>query len=115
MFCAFMQVAKKALRTEPYIIVRSMNSVKHHLQSIWQLTDPPLDLNTILRKNKILRSTPANHAQMAQWLRTNLQLSEEDLRHYLSKDPGILKRSSVGRFIIRCAHIRAPLAALFAN
>ena len=111
-----MQVAKQALRTEPYIIKRSIDNVKHHLQSIRQLTDPPLDLNAILHnKSKILRSTPAIHAQMAQWLRTNLQLSEEDLRHCLSKDPGILKRSSVGRFIMRCAHIRAPLAALFVN
>ena len=120
-----MQVAKKALTKEPKFLMRSLNSVKHYLQSIQQLTDPPLDLNTIVPKSIILRTTPANYAQMAQWLRTNLQLSEEDLRHYLSKSPGILERSPVGRFITSCAQIRAlliyessncpPRGALFAN
>ena len=110
-----MQVAKKALTKEPRFIMWSMNSVTHYLQSIQQLTDPPLDLNSILPKHKLLCGSPANHAQMAQWLRTNLQLSAENLRLYLSKNPGMLERSPVGRFITRCAQIRAPLAALFAN
>ncbi|CAK0782084.1 hypothetical protein CVIRNUC_005550 [Coccomyxa viridis] len=87
------EVAKKALTKEPYFTARSIEGVKDRLQSFQQLTDPPLDLDTILQKSKLLRGTPANHAQMAQWLRTNLQLSEEDLRRYLSKSPGILEKS----------------------
>ena len=110
-----MQVAKKALTKQPTFIARSTNSVKHWLRSIQQLTSPPLDLDTILRRRDLLRSTPANHAKMAQWLRTNLQLSEEDLWRCLSKSPGILERTPVGRFTTRCAQIRAALAALFAN
>ena len=117
-----MQVAKKPLTKEPYFTARSIEGVKDRLQSFQQLTDPPLDLDTILQKSKLLRGTPANHAQMAQWLRTNLQLSEEDLRRYLSKSPGILEKSPVGSLSqdahkSHCCNLSlatAPLAALFA-
>ena len=98
-----------------------MNSAKHHLQSIQQLTDPPLDLNTALKKAKFLRIIPAGHLQMARWLRTNLKLSEEDIKHHLSKNPGILMTSSVSKSITKYAQSNshylsvaaAPLAALF--
>ena len=92
---AIMQVAKKALRREPACILRSANSVEHHLQSIQQLTDPPLDLNTALHGTSLLRGSAACCVRMAQWLRTNLQLSEKELRHYLSRRPSILGRSLV--------------------
>ena len=101
--CASMQVARKVLTREPYFIARSIDYVKHRLQSIQQLTDPPLDLDTALQKANLLRSGPASQVQMAQWLRTNLQLSDEDLRGYLSKHPGILRRSSVSRSITKYA------------
>ena len=116
-----MQVARKVLTREPNVVLRSIHAVKHRLQSIQQLTDPPLDLDTALQKTNLLRSGPACQIQMAQWLRTNLQLSDEDLRQYLSKHPGILRRSSVSTSITEYAQdgchdwsvAAAPLAALF--
>ena len=103
-FSAFMQVAKKALIKEPGSIIWSVNSMEQRLHNIQQMTDPPLDLNTVMKYN-LLRSTPACHAQMAQWLRTNLQLSEEDLRRCLSKGPGILARSPVGTSVAARARL----------
>ena len=94
-FSAFMQVAKKALTKEPGSITWSVNSMEQRLDNIQQITDPPLDLNTVMKYN-LLRSTPACHAKMAQWLRTDLQLSEKDLRRCLSRGPKILARSPVG-------------------
>ena len=90
-----MQVAKKALRREPSFILWSVDGVEHLLQSIQQLTDPPLDLNTVMHGTNLLRSSPACCVRMAQWLRTNLQLSEKELRRYLSRSPSILVRSPV--------------------
>ena len=91
-----MQVAKKALRKEPSLILWSVKSVEHLLQSIQQLTDPPLDLNTVMQRASLLRSSPACCVRMASWLRTNLQLSENELRQCLSRNPGVLARSVVG-------------------
>ena len=90
-----MQRAKKALRREPLSITLSANHVEHLLQTIQQLTDPPLDLNAVLRRGRLLRSTPAYNVQTLLWLRTNLQLSEKELRHCLSRSPSILQRSLV--------------------
>ena len=92
------------MRREPTSILRSVDSVEHLLQSIQQLTDPPLDLNTALHGSSLLRGSAACCVRMAQWLRTNLQLSEEELRHYLSRSPSILGRSSVSTSITE----RAP-------
>ena len=64
-----MQVAKKALRKEPSLILWSVNAVEHLLQSIQQLTDPPLDLNTVMQRASLLRSSPACCVRMASWLR----------------------------------------------
>ena len=97
LFAAFMQVAKKALKDEPGSITWSVNSMEQFLRNIQQLTNPPLDLNKVLHRGRnLLRSTPACHARVVQWLRTNLQLSEKELRQILSKGPGILTRSTVG-------------------
>ena len=101
---AFMQVAKKALTKAPGSITWSVKSMKQRLHNIQQMTDPPLDLNTVMKYN-LLRSTPACHAQMAEWLRTDLQLSEEDLRRCLSKGPGILARSPVGTSVAARAQL----------
>ena len=90
-----MQVAKKALMRDPGTITWSANHVEHLLRTIQQLTDPPLDLNAVLRRGRPLRSTPACHVQTVLWLRNNLQLSEKDVRRCLSNSPCILERSSV--------------------
>ena len=101
-----MQVAKKALKAEPAIITRSLDRVKHLLESIEQLTDPPLDLDSVFRRSNLFHSTSASHIQkMAQWLRTDLQLSEKDLRRCLSRSTGILTRSLVGASITSRAQL----------
>ena len=83
-----MQVAKKALTKDPFFICRSVKYAEHLLQNLQQLTDPPLDLNTVMQRNNILHSTPASHLKMTQWLRSSLQFSEEDVRNSLSKGLG---------------------------
>ena len=98
-----MQVAKKALKRDPVVITLSVNSVKNLLESIEQLTDPPLDLDSIVRKTNLFRSFSARPEQMAQWLRTHLQLSEKDLRRCLGKSPELLARSPVRASITTCA------------
>ena len=114
-----MQMAKKALRREPASIFLSANHVEHLLQTIQQLTVPPLNLNAVLRRGRLLRSTPACHVQTVMWLRTNLQLSEKELRRCLSRSPSILQRSSVNisitkRAISILSHDQSVAAALLA-
>ena len=105
---AFMQVARKALARDPHIILWSVHSVEHLLQNLQQLTDPPLDLNTVMRKSILQRSTPARHVRMAQWLISNLQLSKKELRHCLSRKPEVLTISPVGTPMTRLAQLEMP-------
>ena len=90
-----MQVAKRAVSKCPSIVTRSVDFLRGLLQSLKQLTDPPLDLDIVFQRQSLFRTNPAVFGGAADWMRAHLQITDEKLKALLERNPQVLTLSQV--------------------